>query len=1432
MNLGPAGTGKTETTKDLSRCLGVPCYVFNCSSQMNYRSLGDIFKGLTQVGAWGCFDEFNRIEIEVLSVVASQVRCILKAIAHLAVPANRPPEYSSLPAGTPPTKVGTFDFFGYSVNLIPTVGIFITMNPGYAGRSELPENLKSQFRSCAMVQPDFLPIAENMLMAEGFVKARPLSVKFVTLYRLSSELLSKQHHYDWGLRAMKSVLRVAGVLKRADNEVEEDAVLMRALRDFNTPKIPNNDLPIFLRLIADIFPGLELATKQNEKLKKTCTEVCAAKERQATPLFVAKVIQFQELLNVRHSVMLLGPPGSGKTAVWRTLSDCHNYQKSKLVTLFETVNPKAVTTDELYGYMTLTKDWRDGIVSSIMRNMTQNVSPYAASQTNKWVVLDGDIDAIWIESMNTVMDDNKMLTLVSNERIPLSDAMRMVFEVHSLRNATPATVSRAGILYINETDIGFRPYVDTWLQSHSSLPDFLGLKGIFDTKLQQVLDFYKGAKLETVVPLPTLNLVQSLCLIFDGLLATYLKDKTTEVYERIFVFAALWAFGGALSSERLTDYRKHFSGFIKELSADVKFPDDSLAQDYYVDIGSGNAVTWNSNVSPSSGAIDGSGSQVFVPTVDSIRLSFLMDLLVRNSVPVMLVGPGGTGKTVLVNDYLSSLSASDDKYKFAAINMNFFTDSLSLQRSLEQNIDKRSGKTYGPPSGKMVFFIDDLNLPCVETYGTQTPMALMRQHIDYGSWFDRSEIGLKKAIVDCQYVTCMNSKSGSFVIDPRLQRHFVTFACETPEESNLATIFGTILSGHLFSFEKRVQSLSLRIVDATIAFHREMQAKFLPSAVKFYYMFTMRELSSVIRGLLNARPTYFRDPLQIARLWYHEVMRVYSDRLMSDTEVQRCREIAIHASKRFMEEGAGDPFPEPCVFTNFITHDADGAGVYVPCEDASTLKTVVEAQLADYNESNPIMNLVLFEQAIHHVARICRIMHNGGNALFCGVGGSGKQSLSRLASFICKFHFVRLTMSNDYGVSNFKDDLRALCLRAAVKPAEPLMFVLTDEQILDERFLVCMNDLLSSGRVADLFSSEEYDGIFASLRNAAKAEGIPDNRDSMMRFLVNRIRLNLRVVLCFSPVGEQFRLRARRFPGLFNCTSINWLHEWPKDALISVAQKFLKGAIGGDGSSAELSDSVAYHMADVHLSVGAASAEYLKNERRYNYTTPKSYLELISFYKNFLALRRAEVSSSIKRLLTGLETLMRTNRDVIELQEVLQVKKVEVEAKKAASDALLEEMGRQRSEAEAQQALADIEKKKADLAAEEARKLEEQAADDLAIAKPALDAANDAIHCLDKASMTELKSFNKPPVGVDKVTSVLLIMIKQEKKDFSWDNAKKMMAKLDAFKERLETYRGEDIPEEVVSRVMPFINDPDFTYEKMKSKSAAAANLCSNSSSF
>jgi dynein heavy chain len=448
---GPAGTGKTETTKDLARALGLRCVVYNCSDQMNFRTLAAIFMGLSQSGFWGCFDEFNRISIEVLSVVSSQVRNLLEALIAY-----------KLTSGVKNTFIFMNADIAEDISIKNTVGFFITMNPGYAGRTELPENLKAQFRYCAMVVPDMVLICENMLMSEGFETAKELAKKFMTLYDLCKSLLSGMVHYDWGLRAVKSLLRSAGGLKRADLTSSEDLILMKALRDFNIAKIVEADISIFMGLIKTLFPGMEAEAVQNTQLREACCEVAVKANLQTDPGFILKCEQMFDILQVRHSIFLIGASGLGKSATWKNLAEAlsnpimNGFNGQNWNTIVQQVDPKAVSSDELCGWENLkTKEWRDGVLSSMFRNMVKNMGKFTDKQQYKWVVMDGDVDPEWIESLNTVMDDNKVLTLVSNERIPLTPEMRLIIEVANLRNATPATVSRGGVLFINNGDIGW-----------------------------------------------------------------------------------------------------------------------------------------------------------------------------------------------------------------------------------------------------------------------------------------------------------------------------------------------------------------------------------------------------------------------------------------------------------------------------------------------------------------------------------------------------------------------------------------------------------------------------------------------------------------------------------------------------------------------------------------------------------------------------------------------------------------------------------------------------------------------------------------------------------------------------------------------------------------------------------------------------------------
>jgi len=185
---------------------------------------------------------------------------------------------------------------------------------------------------------------------------------------LSRELLSKQRHYDWGLRAVKSVLRQAGKLKRSDPDIPEDPLLMRALRDFNMPKIVTDDKPIFLRLIGDLFPKAEAPPKTDPHFTKIVQDTTIKNMGlQAEEAFVIKVVQLSEILEVRHCCFVIGPPGCGKTAVWKTL--VRSYINNKQECEYDTLNPKAVTSDELFGAYTKSKEWKNGVLSVIMRKM-------------------------------------------------------------------------------------------------------------------------------------------------------------------------------------------------------------------------------------------------------------------------------------------------------------------------------------------------------------------------------------------------------------------------------------------------------------------------------------------------------------------------------------------------------------------------------------------------------------------------------------------------------------------------------------------------------------------------------------------------------------------------------------------------------------------------------------------------------------------------------------------------------------------------------------------------------------------------------------------------------------------------------------------------------------------------------------------------------
>jgi dynein heavy chain len=550
----------------------------------------------------------------------------------------------------------------------------------------------------------------------------------------------------------------------------------------------------------------------------------------------------------------------------------------------------------------------------------------------------------------------------------------------------------------------------------------------------------------------------------------------------------------------------------------------------------------------------------------------------------------------------------------------------------------------------------------VDNYGTQSSISLLRQHIDYGHWYDMQKL-TNKTVDDCRYVAAMNPTAGSFFIDPRLQRHFTTFAVNMPSATSLMTIYETFLAGHLLSqgFNGAVSSISSALIKAALAVHKDVSDTFRKTAANFHYEFNIRHLANVFQGLLVSTPSVFKEQEKFVYLWMHESERVYGDRLVDYEDLTKFKNILQNQAKkafpacnvsRFYLSGGGVQ-ADPLVFCHFADGTTQGDDlVYEQGLNLDDLRTTLETALMEYNEINAVMNLVLFDDAVLHIARIVRIIkQSGGHALLVGVGGMGKQSLSRLAASICNYSLSTIMVNQTYGINDFKADLQSMYQKAGLKQ-EGVLFLLTDTQVSNEKFFVYLNDLLSSGNIPDLYSKDEKESIINQLTNKAKSAGYSAEPAAVWTYFISKIRENLHCCLCFSPVGENLRIQARRFPALASCTVIDWFQPWPEQALASVGKKLL-AETEALANNVDVLKAIEHFMPTTFVQVNKTCKQFASREGKFVYTTPKSYLEMINLYQLLLAKKWKETDAKIFRLQNGVEKLTKAAADVDMVNKLL-----------------------------------------------------------------------------------------------------------------------------------------------------------------------------------
>lgn len=1427
---GPAGTGKTETIKDLAKNMAKYCVVFNCSDSLDTRAMAKFFKGLASSGAWACFDEFNRIDIEVLSVVAQQIGSIWGAVrAHKK----------------------TFIFDEQEIVLNPTCSVFITMNPGYAGRTELPDNLVALFRPVAMMVPDYALIGEIMLYSFGFENSAPLSKKLTATFKLCSEQLSSQDHYDYGLRAVIAIIKQAGNLKKAFPKDDEDILLLRAICDVNVPKFLPPDLELFYGIVNDLFPGKKKPDTDYGPLLTAIYLTIEEMQLQRDQIFVDKILQLYETICVRHGLMVVGPTCSGKTenihvlrkAIDR-LAGIEDYTK----VIMHTVNPKSVTMSRLYGaFDAVTHEWTDGLLPIMIRECVADTS-----STRKWVIFDGPVDTLWIENMNTVLDDNKKLCLNSGEIIALTDTISMIFEVEDLAVASPATVSRCGMVYMDPEALGTGPIYQSWLEQlpKDILPMRPEFRCLYDLLFTPCVDFLRRQCAEPV-PSVDANLCQSLMNVIDVLVKPFTINHTLDeedqiqpqefkdLYansESVFIFALIWSIGAT------TDFagRKRFDTFLRihmrQLNLSVTIPEDNLVFDYRFNMQSNTWVDWMESQPEFKVKKSITYADIIVPTVDSVRYTYFLDLLMKNDNHVLFTGNTGTGKTVNIQKYLATLNTK--KYQPLVMMFSAATTAAQIQGILDTRLDsKRRQRVYGPPPGsKCVLFVDDMNMPQREVFFAQPPIEFLRQWADHTGWWKPIPDYAFCHVLDIVMIGSMGPPGGGRnPVTPRFLRHFNQIAHTDLGFDSLYQIFNTILTGKAIDYTEVVRENLGNLVKATIQVYGQVCECLLPTPSKSHYTFNLRDLSSVMQGLLSSIPKSYEDLESYAKLWVHENRRVFADRLVNTEDTlwfdnllaEKMQENLSLEWDSVISKGHRLVFGD---YGNGLTADDKP---YVEITEEEKLRAVMNDALEDFNADTPTpMNLVLFLDAIEHVSRISRVLRQPqGNVLLLGVGGSGRQSLSRLATFMGGFELFRIELAKNYGVPEWREDLKTCLMMAGIEQKQTV-FLFTDTQILQESFLEDINNILNSGTIPGIYEKEDMDKINEVCRIECQRKKIAPTKLNMFQQYINRVRANLHLVICMSPVGDAFRTRLRMFPALVNCCTIDWFSAWPKDALQAVALSKIQS---NHDIKVDQLDEVVEVFTCIHQSVEEKSKEFAAALGRHSYVTPTSYLELLVTFQKLLEERRKEVTDARDKLDNGVKKLDQAALDVAELSEKLTAMQPVLKKTQVEVEEMMVELTKDKEEAEKTKDIVSEQESAAKKQADECSAIKEDAEADLAKALPALKAATKCLNELQRSDIDEIKAMRNPPGGVRLTMEVVCIVFKEAPKkkmvdgkrvlDY-WDSGKGLIQNAKKFLEKLINFDKDAMEEKVVKKMAPYMENPEFTPDRIEQVSKACRAVC------
>ncbi|XP_011706108.1 PREDICTED: dynein heavy chain 7, axonemal-like [Wasmannia auropunctata] len=1444
--VGPTGTGKTETIKSLTRAIAKPCYVVNCSSSTSYDCVIRTFKGVIACGAWICLENFDRLRLELLSAIAQNLTQMKQAISSNS-------------------KIVSFE--GCNLNLNVSGNVCVNINSERSGYADLPDNLKVLFRSVSLMAPDIDKIAEVELFAGGFLHAKNLAMKLTVSYRLLSEHLGEKHHYDFGTSSVKTVIATAINTKRNISDEDEYTLLLRSMIHINIPQLCNTDIPIFQSIMHDVFPESVVLPFDCSAILTALESVCAKRLLTLHTIFKLKAVQIVELMYIRRGLILISNPLGGKTEILHTLAETLSLlhdEKNKIgaTVKLKTVMPGVVNSDALFGYFCDKSGmWKDGLCTTIFRRFTEDTST-----DRKWLVFDGDLSGTWMENLYTILDENKMLYLTSGERFPTADSTSIIFETTSTMEISPSVISRCGIIYIDAHSIGWRPYV----LSHIAKPFYDGynkiLYALFDWAIDPCLNYLRENG--DILLDQELHLVTSTVNLFEILLRDACEDVAgKENHFAIWAQAALilaivWGLGGNL----IEDSRARFNAFcvsfwngtekehpkpdmIKHF--DVTLPNEGLIQDnFYIFKGAGNWKYWGDLLKNEKIPEICSFNQIYIPNINSMKYNHIFLKHIKYRKPFLLYGDVAVGKTSIMHDLLRNKLPENCLSNFFS-----FTSMITVtrtQRLLFSKLNKIRRTAYGPGRNQFcVNFVDDVNTIIVQKPEAQSVFDLLRQLLSYNYCYDTNELN-KVFVQDIMFTLAVTAGKLDGSVPPRLLRHFNTYAIPAPASDNIFRTYFNVLLANLKKnlFAADVTGSVTSIVNATVDVYKSVMKTLRPVPSKLYYYFDMRDVSRVISGCGLIQKESVETKITFIRLWVHEVLRVFNDRMLDEGDKEwlflRIRdavksnfkdsfEIAFDHLPKFENQITKDSFGD-LMFGNFMDMEKDGrCRRYEEINSMEALRNKVLAYLDEYNAGfKRKINVVVCRYLLESLIKVSRILSTpGGNLLMISTVGSGRKSTTALAAFMQQQTLFQTTIESYYDTEAWRDELRAVLRECGALRKDVTYFI--NERQMKDAFLSDISCLLSTGELPDLFSTEDRQNIIEMTR--LHAQGGDRNAElsarSVMSYFVDQCKNRLHFVLCFSPTSAAFRTYLCSYPNLAKHCTVNCYQIWPDQALLEIAVKHMRDV----NVREEIKADAAKVCVQIHNSAKEINLKYREMFGRNIHVTSSAFLHMLKLYRQLTSKKQEKIVATRNRYIAGLEKLELAAEQVEQMKAILTILKPQLELSAQQTMITMKEVENENITVERATILVKQEEEIANKKAEIAGTLRTECEADLAVAIPILEDAVIALNTLKPTDITLVKAMKNPPDTIKLVMAAVCVMlgvppdrtidpVTGKKFTDYWGPSKRILGDMN-FLQNLKDYDKDDIAPAVMQIIKKtYMTDNSFMPHIVAKASSAAEGLC------